>query len=325
MTLCDTETVTINVAGSNDGPFMHTAGVSRTTAEDSETPDLTETGLALFTDVDLDDTHTTGSSLQSAVLSTGDAVSAGLEAVLGAAMTHIPLQHVDHRRYRRGAVELRARQQCDRSSWMLGETLTAIYHVTATDNPAAPQRRRRVTINITGVNEAPPPGGSLTPATVEGNEGDALDFTFTRTGGDLSQSLTINYVVNDGLPAGGATRPSDFSYASGMQTLTFDPFQSTATISVQTLTDGALEGDESFPVLLARDSTTPSIPSTTGRPGSSTMSSVTIHDHRLRRRDWHYGDRHQRFWPCRRSIDRCRPSNRLGAQRQQLRSADLVR
>jgi Ca2+-binding RTX toxin-like protein len=98
----------------------------------------------------------------------------------------------------------------------------------------------------------PPPVVSLTPGVVTGEEGDALTFTFTRTGGDTSQPLTINYVVNDGPPAGGATRADgDFSYPSGMQQLTFAAGQTVATITVQTTEDSNVEGDESFPVLLA--------------------------------------------------------------------------
>ena len=78
----DTETITINVAGSNDGPVMQTGAVSRITGEDSEAPNLTETGLMQFSDLDLNDTHVIGASLQSAVLSSGGTVSAGLAAAL---------------------------------------------------------------------------------------------------------------------------------------------------------------------------------------------------------------------------------------------------
>ena len=93
---------------------------------------------------------------------------------------------------------------------------------------------------------------SLTPATVETTEGDSLAFTFTRSGGNLAAPLTINYVVNDGPPLGGATRADgDFSYASGMQQLTFAAGQTVATVTVVTNDDGNVETDESFPVLLA--------------------------------------------------------------------------
>ena len=98
----------------------------------------------------------------------------------------------------------------------------------------------------------PPAVVSLTPATVETTEGGSLTFTFTRSGGNLAAPLTINYVVNDGPPLGGATRADgDFSYASGMQQLTFAAGQTVATITVVTNDDGNVETDESFPVLLA--------------------------------------------------------------------------
>ncbi len=101
-------------------------------------------------------------------------------------------------------------------------------------------------------NDFTPAVVSLTPATVETTEGGALTFTFTRTGGNLAAPLTINYVVNDGPPAGGATRADgDFSYPSGMQQITFAAGQTSVSITVQTIDDATVETDESFPVLLA--------------------------------------------------------------------------
>ena len=108
---------------------------------------------------------------------------------------------------------------------------------------------------------------SLTPATVTSKEGSALTFTFTRTGGDTTQPLTINYIVNDGPPLGGATRADgDFTYPSGIQTLTFAAGQTVATITVQTNQDGKFEGDESFPVPPLAGSATPSTGRTAARP-----------------------------------------------------------
>ena len=101
-------------------------------------------------------------------------------------------------------------------------------------------------------NDFTPAVVSLTPATVEATEGGSLTFTFTRSGGNLAGPLTINYVVNDGGPLGGATRADgDFSYPSGMQQLTFAAGQTTATITVATNDDANVETDESFSVLLA--------------------------------------------------------------------------
>ena len=122
------------------------------------------------------------------------------------------------------------------------------------------RRRRR----LSGRHSEPTAGGSiidndftpavvsLTPATVTTTEGGALTFTFTRAGGNLAGPLTINYVVNDGGPLGGATRADgDFSYASGMQQITFAAGQTSANITVQTNEDTKFEGTESFSVLLA--------------------------------------------------------------------------
>ncbi len=98
-------------------------------------------------------------------------------------------------------------------------------------------------------NDFTPAVVSLTPATVTTTEGGALTFTFTRTGGNLAAPLTINYIVNDGPPAGGATRADgDFSYAGGIQQITFAAGQTSVSITVQTNDDTRFEGTESFPV-----------------------------------------------------------------------------
>ena len=108
-------------------------------------------------------------------------------------------------------------------------------------------------------NDFPPAVVSLTPATVTTTEGGSLDFTFTRTGGNLAAPLTINYIVNEGPPLGGATRADgDFSYASGIQQLTFAAGQTVATITVQTNQTPGSKAPRASRSLLASVSTTPS-------------------------------------------------------------------
>jgi hypothetical protein len=117
-------------------------------------------------------------------------------------------------------------------------------------------------------NDFTPAVVSLTPATVTTTEGGALSFTFTRAGGNLGAALTINYVVNDGGPAGGATRADgDFSYASGMQQITFAAGQTSASITVQTSEDTKFEGTESFAVALAGGVNYTANPASSGSTG----------------------------------------------------------
>jgi VCBS repeat-containing protein len=208
----DTETVTISVTGSNDGPVMHTAAVSRTTAEDSESPDLTGTGIALFTDVDLADTHTTSSSLQSAVLSTGGALPAGLAALLGGAMT----TSLFNASTGDGSGEVQWNFALANSAAQflaLGETLTATYEVSATDNNGA-AATQAVTINITGSNDAP----VITDGTTSGS---VQEDTTNQASGDLAvfdpdNGAILSWTVQGGSSSGNA----DFLFTADSLTIT---------------------------------------------------------------------------------------------------------
>ena len=149
----DTETIAINVAGSNDGPVMQTAAVARTTGEDGRTPNLTETGLMQFSDLDLSDTHVVVASLQSAVLSSGGTVSAGLADALDAAISASLFDPASGD----GHGELQwdfALANSEVQFLNAGETLTATYEVSVTDNTGA-AATQTVTVNITGATDGP--------------------------------------------------------------------------------------------------------------------------------------------------------------------------
>ena len=174
----DTETITINVAGSNDGPVMQTGAVSRTTGEDSETPNLTETGLMQFSDLDLSDTHAVGASLQSAVLSSGGTVSAGLSAALNAAISASlsadPTPGDGH-----GGLQWDFSLANSEVQFLdAGETLTATYVVNVTDNNGA-AATQTVTINITGATDGPV----------------TLDFNSVPSGTGLASYVEDGYVL----------------------------------------------------------------------------------------------------------------------------------
>src|SRR5262249_21963122 len=79
----DTQTVNIDVVGTNDAPVMQTAAVSRPPVTEDQS--LTATGLAQFSDLDLTDTHTVAAALQSAALSGGGTLPVGLAGQLAAA------------------------------------------------------------------------------------------------------------------------------------------------------------------------------------------------------------------------------------------------
>jgi hypothetical protein len=88
---------------------------------------------------------------------------------------------------------------------------------------------------------------SFTISDAQGLEGTNLIFTVTRSGGSgATHTVRFNAV------AGTARMGMDYVRTSG--TLTFGPTQTTATISVRTLSDGLVEGNEVFYVDLSSPS-----------------------------------------------------------------------
>ncbi len=161
----DTETVTISVAGSNDGPVMHTAAVSRTTAggQRNARPDRARACAVHRRRSRRYAYH--GSSLQSAVLSSGGALPPGLAAVLGAAMTTSLFNTSTGDGS--GEVQWNFALANNAAQFLaLGETLTATYQVSAIDNNGA-AATQTVTVNITGSNDVPVITGGTTSGSVQ--------------------------------------------------------------------------------------------------------------------------------------------------------------
>jgi VCBS repeat-containing protein len=144
------------VVGTNDGPTMQTPAVSRALTEDSGvngSGNLAATGLAQFADVDLTDTHTLSATLQSAVLSDGGSLPAGLQALLDTAVT----TSFNDDSNGDGHGELQWNFGLSNSAVQFlaqGETLTLHYNVNVTD-PFGAAATQDVGITITGVDDAP--------------------------------------------------------------------------------------------------------------------------------------------------------------------------
>jgi hypothetical protein len=101
-----------------------------------------------------------------------------------------------------------------------------------------------------GIWAAPPASLSIDDVVVtEGDVGTvAAQFTVTRSGDDLSGTATVNYsTANAGALAG-----SDYVAAAGM--LTFEPWETTKSISIQIIGDLTDEYDQGFYVNLSNAS-----------------------------------------------------------------------
>jgi hypothetical protein len=81
----------------------------------------------------------------------------------------------------------------------------------------------------------------ITSANLIGNEGTNLDFVVNLSG-TCSENVTVNYETLEVT----ATRGTDFTHTAGVKTLTFTPGQTSKTISIPAINDGAPEIPETF-------------------------------------------------------------------------------
>lgn len=189
----DSQTVTVTVTGTNDAPVILTPPVSRTMGEDGAGHQLAATGLMQFDDVDLTDTHTVSAALQSASVTGGGALPAGLQAALSGAMSTVltnPAQDGHGDLQWSFALNDAATQFLN-----AGQTLTAVYNVTVSDGTAAAVKS--VTVNITGANDNPVAvndAGALTVTSVasqvQTNVVNWVDWT-SASGGTVSGTIDV--------------------------------------------------------------------------------------------------------------------------------------
>lgn len=99
----------------------------------------------------------------------------------------------------------------------------------------------RINYTVTGA------ASTFSVSDASATEGGVLIFTVTRTG-PATGNVTVNYATSDG----SATAGPDYTATSG--TLTFAPTDTSKTISVSTIDDTAVEGNETLTVSLSNPS-----------------------------------------------------------------------
>ncbi|MCY3637470.1 MAG: hypothetical protein OXH23_17865, partial [bacterium] len=89
-------------------------------------------------------------------------------------------------------------------------------------------------------------------ADASAREGQSLTFNLTRTG-DLSAESTVDWSTGDDTAQGasGATADTDYTAVTSPRTVTFAANAATASLTVTSLSDALVEGDETFRVNLA--------------------------------------------------------------------------
>ncbi|WP_345869835.1 retention module-containing protein [Shewanella algae] len=193
----DTDTVTVTITGTNDAPVL-SIDMSGAVTEDVDVVAgmLSDSGDLSFTDVDINDSHSVGSSYNGDVLWSGGALDQATQDVLAAGFS------------------------ADNSGWSydianslvqflaVGETITLSFTLTVTDAFGASDSQP-VTLTITGTNDAPVLSIDMSGAVTEdvdvvaGMLSDSGDLSFTDV--DINDSHSVGSSYNgDVLWSGGA-------------------------------------------------------------------------------------------------------------------------
>ncbi len=149
------DTLTLTVNGANDPPALSSdSGSPHALTELAGTSNSgtldTVSGTLSFTDVDIGDTHTASANLNSATWSGGATIPPATQTALGSAMSDsISLDGTT------GTLAWSFGLADKNVDFLaVGETLTAVYDVTLTDNHSA-SSTKHVTITFTGTNDVP--------------------------------------------------------------------------------------------------------------------------------------------------------------------------
>ncbi|WP_335925563.1 VCBS domain-containing protein [Shewanella algae] len=195
----DSQPVTLTITGTNDAPVL-SIDMSGAVTEDVDVINgmLSDSGDLSFTDVDINDSHSVGSSYNGDVLWSGGALDQATQDALAAGFS------VDNAGWSydiaNSLVQFLA----------VGETITLSFDVTVDDgNGGTDTDTDTVTVTITGTNDAPVLSIDMSGAVTEdvdvinGMLSDSVDLSFTDV--DINDSHSVGSSYNgDVLWSGGA-------------------------------------------------------------------------------------------------------------------------
>ncbi|MDH4166459.1 MAG: Ig-like domain-containing protein [Gammaproteobacteria bacterium] len=150
----DTETVTLTLTGTNDAPVL-TVDTTGGVTEDAASPNLTDNGTLSFTDVDVNDTHSTSASYNTDAVWSGGSLTAGQITAITSGFT-VDGDSWDYSVANSALQFLGA-----------GETITLSFDVKVTDDSgvlASNSDTETVTLTLTGTNDAPVLNTAAIPA-----------------------------------------------------------------------------------------------------------------------------------------------------------------
>ncbi|WP_345863124.1 retention module-containing protein [Shewanella algae] len=253
----DTDTVTVTITGTNDAPVL-SIDMSGAVTEDVDVLAgmLSDSGSLSFTDVDINDSHSVGSSYNGDVLWSGGALDQATQDALAAGFS------------------------VDNSGWSydianslvqflaVGETITLSFDVTVDDGNGGTDTDT-VTVTITGTNDAPVLSIDMSGAVTEdvdvvaGMLSDSGDLSFTDVDINDSHSVGSSYnndvswsggaldqATQDALAAGFSADNAGWSYDIANSLVQFLAVGETITLSFTLTVTDAFGASDSQPVTL---------------------------------------------------------------------------
>ncbi|QHD53554.1 retention module-containing protein [Shewanella algae] len=247
----DTDTVTVTITGSNDAPVL-SIDMSGAVTEDVDVINgmLSDSGSLSFTDVDINDSHSVGSSYNGDVLWSGGALDQATQDALAAGFS------VDNAGWSydiaNSLVQFLA----------VGETITLSFDVTVDDGNGGTDTDT-VTVTITGTNDAPVLSIDMSGAVTEdvdvinGMLSDSGDLSFTDVDINDSHSVGSSYngdvlwsggaldqATQDALAAGFSVDNSGWSYDIANSLVQFLAVGETITLSFDVTVDDGNGGTD---------------------------------------------------------------------------------
>ncbi|WP_345854346.1 retention module-containing protein [Shewanella algae] len=247
----DTDTVTVTITGTNDAPVL-SIDMSGAVTEDVDVVAgmLSDSGDLSFTDVDINDSHSVGSSYNGDVLWSGGALDQATQDALAAGFS------------------------ADNSGWSydianslvqflaVGETITLSFDVTVDDGNGGTDTDT-VTVTITGTNDAPVLSIDMSGAVTEdvdvinGMLSDSGDLSFTDVDINDSHSVGSSYngavlwsggaldqATQDALAAGFSVDNAGWSYDIANSLVQFLAVGETITLSFDVTVDDGNGGTD---------------------------------------------------------------------------------
>ena len=230
------ETVTVTINGTNDQPTITVGDNRGDVTEDSDTPNLTDSGSVTFQEVDDTDQISSGVVKSSESTSSTAAIPTALSTALDMAVSLTQTGNND------GTIDWDFSLDNELVQYLgEGETVTAIYTITVSDDSGAANASATedVTVTITGTNDQP----TITVVDIEGAvTEDALTPNLTDSGSVSFNEVDETDVLTSSVSKTSEATTSSASIPSALTTA----LDSAVTLTQTGTNDGTIDWDFSL-------------------------------------------------------------------------------